>query len=294
MNIQDDGPHNVVSNEINETTIESESLDASIGFSCIENVIDLDSLHEGLINQEFFLEYLPIISLSDGRCIGAEALIRWRRPSGIVQPDNFIPIAENTPISGLMTYWLIETLAIEMSEWLLENPDADISINIPPEILGRGGLEYAARKAGVLNLAQQITLEITERGVPDLMGVNSINNMASLGVRLALDDVTLTSGANMAVLARCHFDVIKLDKSLVSQISPESPLPEWLEGITALLQSSRLVVVAEGIETEQQLTTIRNANIQLAQGFYFSRPISADEFIDYHRENNAKIKPVTE
>ncbi|MDO8846516.1 EAL domain-containing protein [Methylicorpusculum sp.] len=294
MNVQDDVPNNVVSSDFFETTIENESMDAPINFSCIENAIDLDSLHEGLINEEFFLEYLPIISLTDGRCTGAEALIRWRRPSGIVQPDNFIPIAENTPISGLMTYWLIETLAIEMRDWLLANPDADISINIPPEILGRGGLEYAARKAGIFDLVSQITLEITERGVPDLMGVNSINNMASLGVRLALDDVTLTSGANMAVLARCHFDVIKLDKSLVAQISSECPSPEWLEGITALLQSSRLVVVAEGIETEQQFMTIRTANIQLAQGFYFSKPITAVEFIDYHRENNAKIKPAAQ
>ena len=239
---------------------------------------------------EFFLEYLPTVSLTDGRCIGAEALIRWRRATGVVLPGDFIPIAENTPLSGLITYWVIDTVAAEMRDWLRANPEAHISINVPPEILGRGGIEYSATKSGLLELASQFVLEITERGVPDLLGVKAINNNWGSGARVALDDVTLVGGANLVVLARCNFHIIKLDRSLVSQIGPQCPSPEWLEGIAALIRSSRLEVIAEGIETEQQLTTLRTANIQAAQGFYFSRPIPAAAFIAYHHAKLSQSK----
>src|SRR4051812_1130709 len=109
-------------------------------------MINLETIRAGFTNGEFFLEYLPTVSLTDRRCIGAEALIRWKRPTGVVPPDDFIPLADNTPLSGLITYWVIDTVAAEMSDWLRANPNAHISINVPPEILGRGGIAYAADK----------------------------------------------------------------------------------------------------------------------------------------------------
>ena len=250
-------------------------------------MISVDEIREGMAQGEFFLEYLPTISLSDGRCIGAEALIRWRRETCIVQPDDFIPVAENTPLSGLLTYWVIETLADEIIDWLRANPEAHISFNVPPEIMGRGGLEHVAKKSGLLELASQLIMEVTERGVPDSLGLETINTAGQLGVRVALDDVTLVGGTNLAILARCNFDITKLDKSLVFQISPQCPSPEWLGGITALLGSSQLVVIAEGVETEQQLITLRSANIQAAQGFYFSRPIPAEAFFAYYKKTRS-------
>ena len=103
-------------------------------------MIDLSAIEAGLNNGEFFLEYLPIISLEHHRCIGAEALIRWQRSSGVVPPLDFIPIVEETPLSGLITYWVIETAAVELGDLLRVVKDFSLSINIPPEILGRGGL----------------------------------------------------------------------------------------------------------------------------------------------------------
>src|SRR4051812_33568461 len=215
-------------------------------------MITLDSMRSGLARGEFFLEYLPTVALADGRCTGAEALIRWRRPTGVVPPLEFIPLAENTPLSGLITYWVIETVAAELSEWLRANRDAHVAINVPPEILGRGGMAYAATKSGLHEVASQVILEITERGVPDALGVASINQVEGAGTKVALDDVTLVGGANLAVLARCNFYAIKLDKSLIDQITPQCPRPPWLRSVTALLASSELVVIAEGVETEQQ------------------------------------------
>lgn len=246
-------------------------------------MISVDSLLEGLSRKEFFLEYLPTVSLADGRCTGAEALVRWRRPGGVLQPMDFIPIAENTPVAGLLTYWVFDTVAAELGAWLRAHPGAHISINVPPEILGRGGLLYAAQKSGLSEFASQVILEITERGVPDAIGVEAMNLARSTGVRLALDDVTLTGGANLAIWARAPFDVIKIDRSLVAQIGAGMPSPHWLGGITALVQSAKLLVIAEGVETQLQHTTLSGAKIQEAQGFYFSPPLSAARFMEYHR-----------
>jgi sensor c-di-GMP phosphodiesterase-like protein len=251
-------------------------------------MIDIQEIRGGLDREEFFLEYLPAVSLPDGRCLGAETLIRWRRPNGIVPPGDFIPLIENTPLSGLITYWVIDTVQAELGDWLRANPDAYVGINTPPEILGRGGLAYAATKSGLVKVARQVMLEITERGIPDSLGVEAINECARVGVKVALDDVMLNSGANLAVLARCNAFAIKLDKSLIAQISPQCPTPAWLRSVTAVLESSPLLVIAEGVETEQQYKTLQAANIQAAQGFYFSPPISAEAFMMFHHDRNAR------
>lgn len=252
-------------------------------------MIDLSAIRDGLARGEFFLQYLPTIDLSDDRCVGAEALIRWRRPDGVVSPGQFIPLVENTPLSGLITYWVMDTVHAELGDWLRANPDAYVSVNIPPEILGRGGIAYAASRSGLIELASQVMLEITERGVPDQIGVESIGEAKALGVKIALDDVTLVGGANTAILARSPFAAIKLAKPLLDQISPAGPSPEWLTSVEVVAKSSSLLVIAEGVETEYQVARLRAAgSIQEAQGFYFSRPIPAGAFIAYHRDRNAK------
>jgi len=254
-------------------------------------MIDQAAISEGLSRDEFFLEYLPTISLSDGKCVGAEALIRWRRPDGIVSPGEFIPIAENTPLSGLLTYWVLDTVAAELGDWLRANPDVRLAINVPPEILGRGGLGYVATKSGLAQQATQIILEVTERGLPDLLGVEAINQANNMGTRVALDDVTFAGAANLAVLARANFSSIKLDKSLVDQIGPESPAPAWLETVKVLLESTALKVIAEGVETEYQVGVLSAAKVQAAQGFYFSRPLPVAEFLAFHRDYCGNLRP---
>jgi EAL domain-containing protein (putative c-di-GMP-specific phosphodiesterase class I) len=196
-------------------------------------------------------------------------------------PDQFIRLIEDTPVSGLLTYWVIETVARELGEWLGAHQEAYIGINVPPEILGRGGLEYAASKAGLEKLRRQIMLEVTERGLPDRLGVAALEAASRSGVRIALDDVTL-SGANLAVLSRCTLHAIKLDRSLVTQITPECLRPEWLVGLSALLQSTQGEVIAEGVETVLQVAALRAAGVSLVQGYYFSPPIQAEEFKAYY------------
>jgi EAL domain-containing protein (putative c-di-GMP-specific phosphodiesterase class I) len=174
-------------------------------------------------------------------------------------------VIENTPLSGRLTYWVIDAVAAELGAWLSEHEDAYVSINVPPEILGRGGLEYAAVRSGLRAHVDQIVLEITERGVPDRLGVEAINTMAEHGVRIALDD-TMLSGANLALLSRCHFSIIKLDREITMQLIEHQSVPEWLVGLESLLSNSSLLVIAEGVESEYQARMLSAAGVQMAQG----------------------------
>jgi len=243
-------------------------------------MIDFEAIRNGFNNEEFFLEYLPTISLENNRCIGAEALIRWRRQSEVVLPDDFIPLIENTLLSGLVTYWVIETVAKELGQWLRENDGIYIAINVPPEILGRGGLEYAVRKAGLADVARKLILEVTERGVPDKLGVDALNSAKRYGVRVALDDVG--EGANLIVLARCRVDIIKIDKSVIKKME-FGARSNVVHGIAMLMNIGNLEIIAEGVESASQVTALKEAGIKMAQGWYFSPSLSAKGLKKFYR-----------
>lgn len=244
-------------------------------------MIVLEDIVKGFEGREFFLEYLPMVSLDNGQCVGAEALIRWRRPNGVVFPDQFIQVIENTPYSGPITYWIIDTIALELSDWLRANPKVSISINVPPELLGRGGLGYAGEKSGLYEFKQQIILEITERGLPDRLGVDAMSLILESGIRLALDDVTLT-GANLAMLSRFPMNIIKTDRSAVIELAPDKPDPPWLQVLASLVNTHGLHVIVEGVETEYQAQRLRDVGIRFAQGYHFSAPMLADQLIAFH------------
>lgn len=250
--------------------------------------IDLHAIEAALERREFFLKYQPIVSLQDGGCLGAEALIRWQRPDGsTLDASDFMPFTDRTPLSGTITYWVIDTVAEELNGWLDAHHEANIAINIPPEILGRGGLDYAARKSGLRARSGQLILEITERGVPDQQGLDALNRVPEAGVRVALDDTTL-SGTNLALLMRCHFDFVKVDQRLVQQIGsePGQPRPAWLDGLAALLDRTSLQIVAEGIESPWQREVLKHAGIQWGQGHLLSPPLSVDAFMQYYEQTS--------
>jgi sensor c-di-GMP phosphodiesterase-like protein len=242
--------------------------------------INLAAVQAAFAAGELFLAYQPIVALRDGSCAGAEALIRWRHRGAVIDAAEFMPLTDRTPLSGVLTYWVIDTVASELGDWLSEHPTAHIGINIPPEILGRGGIEYAAVKSGLREHAKQLIFEITERGIPDDLGLQALNRIPETGARAALDDVTL-SGANLALLTRCRFDLIKVDQTLVAQIDAQLPTPKWLDGLSTLLRATPLEVIAEGVENEQQADVLRAAGVQLAQGHWFAEALAADRFKSY-------------
>ena len=246
----------------------------------------LDNIRAGLNRGELFVEYLPTMDLANGACVGAEALVRWRRGGVVLTASEFMPMVENTPLSGTLTYWVIDTAAAELGEWLGANPDVQIGINVPAEILGRGGLEYAAQRSGLNAHVGQIVLEITEHGIPDRLGLTALQLMAERGVRVALDDVML-SGTNLALLTRCNFSMVKLSAELIGEIRLDLPAPQWLSGLRSLLHSCSLTVVAEGVETDFQARSLHEAGVQFAQGHLYSRPLRSRELFDFHAAHRA-------
>ena len=109
-------------------------------------MISADAIRDGLVHGEFFLEYLPTVALADGRCVGAEALARWRRSSGVVQPDEFIPLIERTHVLAMLAYWALETVSKELGDWLQLHKEFHISVNVAPEILGEAGWNTQHRR----------------------------------------------------------------------------------------------------------------------------------------------------
>jgi sensor c-di-GMP phosphodiesterase-like protein len=242
--------------------------------------MDFDTIRSAFEAREFFLVYQPIVWLRDGVCFGAEALIRWRRANAVLDASEFIPFTDRTPLSGPLTYWVIDTVAMELNDWLGGHEAVHISINVPPEILGRGGLEYALNKSGLRARTKQLIAEVTERGIPDQLGLDALNLIPRTGARLALDDTTL-SGSNLALLTRCNFDFVKIDRQLVAELALGGPPATWLNGLAVLLKTTALQVIAEGVETAFQADALRAAGVQLGQGHYFSAPLSARDFKRY-------------
>jgi sensor c-di-GMP phosphodiesterase-like protein len=239
---------------------------------------------------DFFLEYLPIVSLADGHCIGAEALIRWRRGSDVVQPLEFIPQIENTPMSGLLTYWVLEALARELGAWLRTQDDIRIAVNVPPEVFGRGGLIYAMEKAKIADLAPKFIVEITERGIPDRIGIDALNTWPRGGVLLALDDVC-ASRAGYLVASQVGVDILKLEQATVVSLSRRGLSPAEAGALIKLIRAARVAVIAEGVETADQMSVLRECGVAMAQGWLFSRPLSAADFMAYFSEHRARINP---
>jgi len=240
-------------------------------------MISFDEIRTGLERGELFLEYLPTVALATGRCVGAEALTRWRRPGGLVPPEEFIPLVERTPLSGPLTYWVLETAAREVGALLRGRPDLYLSVNVPPELLGRGGVASTIRHAGIDDLVGQLVLEITERGLPDQLGVDALHLAAEAGCRIALDDAG-HGGAQLIVLSRIGaVHQVKIDRSYVGRLTHEKSCLDWMLSLAALARASGVDVVAEGVETAEQVELLRAAGIGLAQGYYFSPALPVDE-----------------
>ena len=134
-------------------------------------------------------------------------------------------------------------------------------LNVPPAILGRGGVAYAITQAGLMDVAPQLVLEVTEQDIPDKLGIQALRLARRYGIHVALDDVGVAD-EHLAVFARVPVDILKIDKSLVDQLRDEDELPPWLKALSALLPVTPLQVIVEGVEQEGQVTKLKAARIQ--------------------------------
>jgi len=245
-------------------------------------VIDATEILRALAADEFFLVYQPTMDLRRGSCVGAETLIRWARDGRLVPPTRFIPVLERSDAIGPLTEWVIEQAGRELGSWLTGEAPVHLGVNVPPHILGRGSLRRATERAGLAEHPERLLIEITERGIADEIGLAAIRQGRALGARVAIDDFG-TGEANLLQLTRLEADVIKLDKAFVDEIGADGRTPRLLKGLAALCHALEMEIIAEGVEYAAQARCLRDLGVHMAQGWYYSRPLRAREFLAFYR-----------
>ncbi|MGH6622843.1 MAG: EAL domain-containing protein [Burkholderiaceae bacterium] len=244
-------------------------------------------------NPQFICEYQPQIEMASGRVVGLEALIRWQHPiHGMLTPDRFIGVAEVSGLSERITRWVLNEVCTQINRWRAVRPgfDVPVAINVAGREMGSTALPILVRSALLKHSIepQLIVLEITER---TLVKENEINNdvlaeLASIGVGLVLDDFG-TGYSMLGYLKRMPINALKIDQSFIVGIPEDPDSRAIVHAMLAVARHFRLKVVAEGIESEEQVQYMREIGCEFAQGFFYSRALSADTILDYLSQSAA-------
>lgn len=241
------------------------------------------ALEDAVDRHELVIEYQPIVDLRLGGPIGAEALLRWQHPvHGLVAPDEFIPLAEESGLIVPIGRWVLAEACRQTHAWqqLSELQSFTISVNVSPRQLRHGGLceDVAAALAQSALAPQCLIIELTESMlIEDIeVAARQLAALKSLGVHIAIDDIG-TSRSALGQLRRLPIDIIKLDRTLVSGLAEGDRDCAIASAVLRLGQSINARTVAEGVEGKAQLRRLEGLGCDLGQGFYFARPMAAGE-----------------
>lgn len=244
---------------------------------------DPQVLQKEILQNRFVVYLQPKISSGDRTAVGAEALVRYQPRSGsLVLPGNFLPLLEESQTVSQIDFYVFQFACSRLKEWADQGKQAmPVSVNFSrcslaqPDFVQR--LDDLCRQYGVEK--KYLEIEITET-VRESDGVNFkalIDDLRRAGFIVSIDDFG-TEYANLALLSAVEFDVLKLDKTLVDDVACNSRARTVVESIVDICKKMDIQVVAEGIETEEQLSALRDCGVELAQGFLFSRPIPIEEY----------------
>ena len=240
-----------------------------------------NNLRRALEHQHFELHYQPRVDLTIGRIVGAEALLRWRDPvHGLIMPDQFIPLAEETGLVVPLGNWVLQAACAQLRRWQEAGlRPGFVSVNVSAQQFFRADLPRVVAQvlADTGVDAADVELEITEsvamHDAPRLL--RTLQELKALGVRVSIDDFG-TGYSSLAYLRRFPVDSLKIDRSFVSELGADAD-DAIVRSIVALGHSLGLKVVAEGVELETQLLRLRNVGCDEVQGYYFGRPAPAAE-----------------
>ena len=247
-------------------------------------ILELENnLRRAVKHNDFILHYQPIVSLTNGRIVGVEALIRWPYgDKGFIPPSEFINLAEETGLIITMGEWVMKTACLQLKQWQQEfpsDPSFSMSVNVSYKQFMRDEfIEIVERILKETGIGQGLCLEITETGImknPDVI-IPLINRLKALNVQIHLDDFGIGS-SSLYYLYQFNIDKLKIDRSFVSHVSSEGKNLEILNAIISLARNLDIEVVAEGIETQVQLKYLRDFNCQWGQGYYFSKPMDKEK-----------------
>jgi len=245
-------------------------------------------LIEALARNQFFLEYQPIIDLQNKTCVGAEALIRWRSPhEGLVRPDLFIPLAEESGIICQITHKVFELVENDMGETLRNNPHFHIGINVSAADLESEHLvlmiQDLIKNTGILS--HQLIIEATERGLlNDGNSLSLMKKIRSLGVQIAIDDFG-TGYSSLSYLTKFDLDYLKIDKTFVDAVETDAVTGRVAFHIIEMAKSLKLAMIAEGVENENQAQLLKEQGVRYVQGWLYSKSLSTKDFITYLHHN---------
>jgi len=244
------------------------------------NLLQLETdLRRAVERNEFLIHYQPIVGLKAGEIVGFEALVRWQHPSrGLIAPGQFIPLAEDTGLIGPIGDWVLRESCRQMAEWqrrFPKNPPLSISVNLSNKQLVLGFINTVE---GILKETRldpsTLRLEITESTVIENSerAAGLLNELRRLRVRILIDDFG-TGYSTMNYLNKLSVDGLKIDRSFIKAINPSGEGLAIVRTILTLARNLGLDVIAEGVETSDQLELLRWLNGEYAQGFYFHKPL---------------------
>jgi diguanylate cyclase (GGDEF)-like protein/PAS domain S-box-containing protein len=254
-------------------------------------------MRQGLQNGEFCLYYQPIINLENDNLAGFEALVRWNHPKrGLVSPGEFIPLAEEIGLVIPLGRWILYESCRQMREWQKKNPwtsSLKMSVNLSSkQFLAPDLVEqvFAALVATQLD-PHNLKLEVTESHVMENSdkAVTMMNTLREFGIEMSLDDFG-TGYSSLSYLHRLPVNYLKIDRSFVSRMVESAENGEIVHTIIKLAQNLKMKVIAEGIETGEQLVQLKMLNCEYGQGYLFSKPLDADsasKFINEHTLQNS-------
>lgn len=245
-------------------------------------------LRNAALKNEFILYYQPKVSCSTGRITGAEALIRWQHPRrGIVPPDQFIPLLEETGLIVQVGRWVLHEACRQLVEWRLAGLNLpSISVNLSVRQLQSETLidEVAVTLAKTGLDPRSLDLEITESMLMHNteMAIQVLSDLKSMGVSISLDDFG-TGYSSLSYLKRFPLDALKVDRSFVQDIAADSDDASITRAVITMAHHLKLNVVAEGVETEEQLALLVSHHCDCIQGYFYSRPLPADALAELLR-----------
>ena len=255
-----------------------EVFDQDMHRRAIERLALEADLRHALDRDEFVLHYQPIVAAATGRITGVEALVRWRHPRhGLLQPDAFIPAAEDTGLIVPLGTWVLHTACAQAAAWLAHGlPPVRVAVNISARQFRRP--DFGAQVADVLHLTglqpSALELELTEsvliENAEETIAV--LRGLQALGVRISIDDFG-TGYSSLAYIKRLPIHTIKIDRAFVQDVEHDADNAAISSAVVALARSLRLDVLAEGVESAEALAFFRALQCDGLQGFHFSKPV---------------------
>jgi diguanylate cyclase (GGDEF)-like protein len=240
-------------------------------------------LRNAVKNQEFILHYQPQIDIASGHIVGTEALVRWQHPElGLIPPGKFIPLAERSGLVIPMGDWVLNEACRQARIWHDKGHALMMAVNLSALQFKRGNLletvTHALKRSGLP--AELLELELTESILlQDVdVAIKTLRSLKDMGVKLSIDDFG-TGYSSLSYLKRLAVNKLKIDQSFVRDLAADPDSAAIVRAIIQLGHTLQLTVIAEGVETDAQLTFLRNYGCDEAQGYLYSRPIPATEFV---------------